>query len=265
MTIYSPVMTIMLKAVRRATRALVRDFGELENLQVSKKGTKDFVSAADLKAEKMLIEDLKKARPGFGFLTEETGEIPGTDETHRWIIDPLDGTINFLHGNHLFCSTIALEKTNYNGSKEIIACVTESPITKEIFWAEKGVGAWVEYENSSSRRLRVSNRTKFNDSLFCLGSLNSDIPIAAKLAPQASGVRAIGSTALALAYTAAGTFDGFMQEKINYWDIAAGILLVKEAGGVVSTFDDKNTFQNRTSIVAANDEMHRVLLQEIKK
>lgn len=258
-------MTIMLKAARKATRALIRDFGELENLQVSRKGTKDFVSAADLKAEKIIMEELKKARPKFGFLTEETGEIPGEDETHRWIIDPLDGTINFLHGNSCFSTTIALERTNPNGSKEIIAAVTEAPVLKESYWAEKGMGSWVEGDNGSSRRLRVSARKNFNDSLFCLGSLNSDIPTANLLAPLASGVRVIGSTALALAYTASGTFDGFMQGKTNYWDIAAGILLIKEAGGTVSNYTNKSEFPNGTSIIAANDAMHASLLKEIIK
>lgn len=251
----------MLKAVRRATKALIRDFGELENLQVSRKGTKDFVSAADMKAEKILIEELQKARPKIGFLTEETGEIPGEDESHRWIIDPLDGTINFLHGNSMFCTTVALERKNPNGTREIIACVTEAPILKESYWAEKGMGAWVERENGSSSRMRVSARKNFNDSLFCLGSLNTDIPSATILAPQASGVRVIGSTAMALAYTAAGSFDGFMQSKTNYWDIAAGILLVKEAGGLATNFQDKNNFENSPSIIAANDAIHGTLVK----
>jgi myo-inositol-1(or 4)-monophosphatase len=265
MSVYSPTITVMIKAVRRATKALIRDFGELENLQVSRKGTNDFVSAADLKAEKILVEELQKARPKFGFLTEENGVIKGEDETHRWIVDPLDGTINFLHGNPTFCTTIALEKTHYNGSKEIIAAITASPILSEIYWAEKGMGAWVEDERGSSRRLRVSARTRFSDSLFCLGSLKTDTDIANKIASQSSGVRVIGSTALALAYTAAGTFDGFMQSKTNYWDIAAGILLIKEAGGVISNYNDKFNFTNGSSAIAANDMMHKTLLQEAVK
>ncbi len=265
MTVYSPLITIMLKAARKATRALIRDFGELENLQVSRKGTKDFVTAADLKAEKILIEELKKARPKFGFLTEETGEIPGDDATHRWIIDPLDGTINFLHGNPTFCTTIALERTNPNGPREIIAAVTESPIFRETYWAEKGMGAWVEGDSGSSRRLRVAARKNFHDSLFALGSLNSDIPTAMLLAPIASGVRVIGSTALAMAYTAAGSFDGFLQSKTNYWDIAAGILFIKEAGGIISNYNDKQDFSGSNGVMAANDTMHANLLKEIKR
>lgn len=261
MPIHSPLMTIMLKATHKATRALIRDFGELENLQISKKGTKDFVSAADLKAEKILMEELKKARPKIGFLSEESGETKGEDEALRWIIDPLDGTINFLHGNASFCTTIALEKTNYDGRKEIIACVTAAPILKEIYWAEKGMGAWVEGDNSQSRRLRVAVRKNFNESMFCLGSLNCDIPVANVLAPQASGVRAIGSTALALAYCAAASFDGFVQSKTNYWDIAAGILLVKEAGGIVTNFNNKTDYSKMTSIIAANDIMHSNLVK----
>jgi myo-inositol-1(or 4)-monophosphatase len=255
----------MLKAARKATKALIRDFGELENLQVSRKGTKDFVTAADLRAEKILIEELKKARPRFGFMTEESEEIKGADETHRWIIDPLDGTINFLHGNPTFCTTIALERTNPNGSQEIIAAVTESPILRETYWAEKGMGAWVEGDSGSSRRLRVAARKNLNESMFCLGSLNSDIPTAQILTPLASGVRVIGSTALALAYTAAGSFDGFMQGKTNYWDIAAGILLIKEAGGLISTYNDKQDFVKSTSVIAANDVMHANLLKELRK
>ena len=265
MTIYSPNMTIMLKAVRKATRALIRDFGELENLQVSRKGTKDFVSAADLKAEKILIEELKKARPKFGFLTEESGEIKGEDASHRWIVDPLDGTINFLHGNATFCTTIALERISPSGSHEIIAAVTEAPVLREIYWAEKGMGAWVEGDNGSSRRLRVAARKNFNDSLLCIGSLNSDIPAAQIFTPLASGVRVIGSTAMALAYTASGSFDGFMQGRTNYWDIAAGILLIKEAGGVVSNYNDKADFCGNASILAANDAIHASLLKELKK
>ncbi len=265
MPVFSPTMTVMMKAVRKATRALIRDFGELENLQVSKKGTNDFVTAADLKAEKILIEELQKARPKYGFLTEESGEIPGTDESHRWIIDPLDGTINFMHGHPTFCSTIALERTHPNGSREIIAALTEAPVLNEIFWAEKGVGAWVE-GGHTARRLRVSARTKYTDSLLCVGALKTDITSVNKLVSlQASGVRAIGSTALALAYTASGNFDAFMQGKTNYWDIAAGILLVKEAGGNVTTYNNKNDFHNSNpSIIAANDIMHGNLIKEIE-
>lgn len=264
MTVQSPIITIMLKAVRKATRGLIRDFGEVENLQVSRKGTSDFVTAADLKAEKVLIEELQKARPKYGFLSEEAGFIKGEDETHRWIIDPLDGTINFMHGNPLFCCTIALERTNPNGSKEIIAAVTEAPIPNEIYWAEKGVGAWVDGGNTA-RRLRVSARKKFNDGLFCVGALKGDVSIVTKLNElQASGVRALGSTALSLAYTASGSNDAFIKNSAHLWDIAAGILLVKEAGGVVTNFSGKSDLAEGTSIIAGGDSMHFALLKEFK-
>ncbi len=260
---YSATISVMLKTVRKATKGLIRDFGELENLQVSRKGTKDFVSTADLKAEKILVEELQKARPKFGFLNEEGGEIKGEDSSFRWVIDPLDGTINFLHGTPFFCTNLALEQTHPNGKREIIAAVTEVPVLKQTFWAEKGNGAWVELENSNARRLRVAARIKTEDSLFCLGSLNSDTTLAAKLAPISSGVRVIGSTALALAFTAAGYFDGFMQSKTSYWDIAAGILLIKESGGIITNIDNKNELGDGDSVIAANDEMHKILRKNI--
>lgn len=265
MTQHSPTITVMLNAVRKATKALIRDFGELENLQVSRKGTSDFVTAADLKAEKILMEELQKARPKYGFLTEESGVIKGSDESHRWIIDPLDGTINFMHGSPLFCCTVALERTNHNGSKEIIAAVTESPIYNEVYWAEKGLGAWVDGGNTA-RRLRVAARNKFNDSLFCVGTLKNDIPLVNKLISlDASGVRAIGSTALSLAYTAAGSCDAFVKGSAHLWDIAAGILLVREAGGVVTTFEDKSDLPEGCSIVAANDKLQMSLIKEFRQ
>lgn len=263
-TNYSPTITVMMKAIRRATRSMIRDFGELEQLQVSRKGTNDFVTAADLKAEKIIIEELQKARPKYGILSEERPEIKGEDESFRWIIDPLDGTINFMHGNACFCSTVALEKTNPNGTREIIACVTESPVLNETYWAEKGAGAWVENNNNRSRRLRVSVRKKFHDALFCVGALKRDIETAQKLVNlEASGVRNIGSTALALAYTAAGNFDAFAQSSAKYWDIAAGILLVKEAGGIATNFQDKHNFPETSSIIAAGDDIHRALIKAL--
>lgn len=255
----------MFKAAQKASRALIRDFGELEHLQVSKKGTKDFVTAADLRAEKVIIEELLKARPNYSVISEESGETKGTDAEYRWVLDPLDGTINFLHGNVTFCTTIALEKTNYNGSKEIIAALTMAPVLKESYYAEKGAGAWAESENGMARRLRVAGRNNFNDCLFAIGSAYTDLKITDRLGPDTSGLRSIGSTALAMAYTASGRFDAFLQSSTNYWDVAAGILLIKEAGGLVTDFSSKQVKPGKTSILASNDDLHGKLLRAIKQ
>lgn len=250
---YSPTIAVMIKAAEKAARSLIRDFGEVEKLQVSIKGPNDFFSAADLKAEKIIMEELQKARPSYGFLLEEGGEIEGEDERYRFIVDPLDGTNNFLHSNPNFCTTIALEKTE-NGKSEIIAGVTLLPATRDIYWAEKGKGAWlIGGENASSLRLRVAARKKIEDSALCVASFRKDIPKMENSADKASAIRCIGSTAIALAYVAAGRFDGFFQAYTQPWDIAAGIILVQEAGGASCDIEGGKRYFETKSIVASND------------
>jgi len=256
MTQYSSNITVMLKAARCASRKLIRDFGEVENLQVSRKGPKDFVTAADLRAEKEIVNSLQYARPEYPILAEESGLIAGSDKRFRWLVDPLDGTTNFMHGMPMFSITIALEEILPNGKSEIVAAVTDSPIYKETFWAEKGNGAWLESgDRNGSQRLRVSNRKKLIDSLLCVGSISKDLSDN-NLVAEFSAVRCIGSTALGLAYTAAGRFDCFLQKSAQAWDYGAGILLVKEAGGTVTDINGKDKMLQDKSIIATNEELH---------
>ncbi|TAN49226.1 MAG: inositol monophosphatase, partial [Rhodospirillales bacterium] len=219
----SPLMNVMEAAVRKAARRLVRDFGEVEHLQVSVKGAADFVSTADLNAEKTLVQELSKARPGWGFLLEEGGEKKG-DGHHVFVIDPLDGTTNFLHGLPQFAISVALVKDD-----EIMAGIVYNPITDEMFWAEKGQGAWL-----NERRLRVSARKKLEESLFATGlpykgrpGHEAALDQTGRVLAVSSGVRRMGSAALDLAYVAAARFDGYWEENIKPWDMAAGIVLVR--------------------------------------
>jgi len=226
----SPNLNLMIRAARRAGRSLVRDFNEVENLQVSVKGAGDFVSAADRKAEAIIRDELMGARPAYGWLAEEAGETPGSDKTRRWIVDPLDGTTNFLHGLPHWSVSIALEHKG-----RIVAGVVFDPAKDEIFVAETGQGCWM-----NDRRARVSARRDLQASIFATG-----IPYAAKqtlpdtlrdlatLMPKTAGVRRFGSAALDLAYVAVGRYDGFWERELNAWDMAAGIILVQEAGGLV--------------------------------
>lgn len=244
----SPIMTLMIAAVRKAARGLARDFGEVEHLQVSKKGPSDFVSAADLKAEKVLLEELTKARPGYGFLLEERGAIIGSDKTHRFLVDPLDGTLNFLHGLPHFAISVGLEREG-----ELIAGVVYDVIKDELFWAEKGRGAFV-----NDRRLRVSGRTVLGDSVIATGIPFQGKPgheqfyrELARITPKVAGVRRWGSAALDLAYVAAGRFDGFWERNLALWDIAAGVVLVREAGGFTREMDGGD-FMQTGSILASN-------------
>ncbi len=249
MTTRSALITVMIAAAQKAGRALVRDFGEVEQLQVSKKGPSDFVSAADRKAERIVREELSRARPRYGFLMEEAGAIVGADTSNRWIVDPLDGTTNFLHGIPHFAVSIALER-----DAELVAGVIYSPINDELFWAEQGKGAV-----RNGRRLRVSARASLDSALFATG-----IPFAGRdghepflkqlgrVMAQAAGVRRFGAAALDLAYVAAGRYDGFWETGLQPWDMAAGIVLVREAGGFVSTIDGKPTMMETGDILAAN-------------
>ena len=251
----SALMNVMVAAVSKAGRSLTRDFNELENLQVSVKGPADFVSAADTKAEKTLREALHKARPGYSFLMEEGGEIE-TGSEHRWIIDPLDGTTNFLHGMPLFAVSLALERRG-----ELIAGVIYNPATEELFTAEKGRGAFV-----NDRRMRVGARHRLEDCLIATGipalnrrghgaSLFRQRDIMGKVA----GMRATGSAALNLAWTAAGRFDGYFEEGLQPWDMAAGMLMVREAGGYVGEPEAHLSSYETGRLVAGNEPIYKEL------
>ncbi|MGF1462247.1 MAG: inositol monophosphatase family protein [Maricaulaceae bacterium] len=230
----SAAMNIMMAAARKAGRKLARDFGEVEHLQVSKKGPADFVTAADMVAEKIIFEHLSENRPGYGFLMEERGDVAGTDRTHRFIVDPLDGTLNFMHGLPHFAVSIGLERDG-----EIVMGLVYDVIKDEMFWAEKGRGAYI-----NDRRLRVSARKHLSDAVFATG-----IPFLGKpghasfvkelfaVMSQVAGVRRFGSAALDLAYVAAGRYDGFWERNLKPWDTAGGAILVREAGGYVTDID----------------------------
>lgn len=243
----------MVKAARAAGRGLARDFGEVENLQVSKKGPGDFVTAADHRAEEVIYNELARARPGYGFVMEERGTIVGTDKTNRFIVDPLDGTLNFLHGIPHFCISIGHEREG-----ELNAGVVYDPITGDIYWAEKGQGCWLE-----NRRLRVATRIKLSQSVLATGtpfighSEERHQLFWAELAhmtQETTGIRRFGSAALDLAFVAAGRFDGFWERDLKPWDIAAGIVLVREAGGVVQDIDGANVLETG-NIIAANQSL----------
>jgi myo-inositol-1(or 4)-monophosphatase len=253
MPVRSPLINVMMRAADKAARGLKRDFGEVEQLQVSLKGPADFVSNADLRAERTLRAELTKARPGYGLLMEESGSIPGEDPRHRWIVDPLDGTSNFLHGLPHFAISIALEQDG-----EIVAGLVHDPAKDEIFWAEKGGGAFL-----NDRRLRVSGRRRLNEALLGTGMpFSGHGDRAAYLAEldaamaATAGVRRWGAAALDLAYVAAGRFDGFWEHGLSAWDIAAGILLVREAGGYVTELDGGRDMLASGSVLAANDHLH---------
>ena len=252
----------MTAAAQKAGRKLARDFGEVEQLQVSKKGPADFVSTADRTAEKKLHYELSKARPKFGFLMEESGAIEGSDTSNRWIIDPLDGTTNFLHGIPHFAISIALERDG-----DIHAGVVYDPVYDQMYWAEKGQGAYL-----NGRRLRVSGRTSLDECLFATGIPFKgvrDHPLFLKqleaIMAISAGVRRFGSAALDLAYVAAGRYDGFWETDLQPWDIAAGIVLVRESGGYVSEIDGKTGMLESGSILAANDQMHAPLKKILKQ
>src|SRR3990172_2925177 len=228
------LLNVMVQAVLKAARGLTRDFGEVENLQVSLKGPGDFVSAADRRADQTLIAELRKARPAWSILTEESGEIAGSDRSQRWIVDPLDGTTNFLHGIPLFAISLGLEREG-----QLVAGVVYNPITDELFAAEKGKGAYL----NDRRRLRVAARKSLSDALVTTGiphlgrpDHGSFLRDLGSVIKEVAGVRRTGSAALDLAWTAAGRFDAYWERGIKPWDMAAGIVLVREAGGAVSDF-----------------------------
>lgn len=254
----SALLNVMTAAARKAARGLLRDFGEVEQLQVSKKGPGDFVSAADTRVERVLRQELSKARPDYGFLLEEAGEIPGNDRHNVWVIDPLDGTTNFLHGIPHFAISIALVRDN-----DPVAGVIYQPLTDEMYLTEKGGGAFV-----NDRRLRVSARRKFDDAVIATGIPHIGRPGHSEFSRQldavmskCAGVRRFGSAALDLAYVAAGRYDGYWETGLKPWDIAAGVLMVREAGGYVTELDGGRNEMTTGSILAANDQLHQPLQQ----
>jgi myo-inositol-1(or 4)-monophosphatase len=257
----SAILNVMVDAAEKAGRALVRDFGEVEHLQVSKKGPADFVSTADLKSEKILMETLSKGRPSYGFLMEEGGEKKGTESNMRWIIDPLDGTTNFLHGIPHWCVSLALEKDG-----DIVAGVVHNPVNDETFYSEKGTGAFM-----TGRRLRVSNRTTLTDSVIAMGGARPGAANHAAfmaeqnaISPFTSGMRRFGAAALDLCYVAAARVDGFWERDLNAWDVAAGALILKEAGGTVSELNGGKNYVYGRSIVGANAPLHADLLKKLQ-
>jgi myo-inositol-1(or 4)-monophosphatase len=253
MALRSPTINVMVKAAQKAARGLVRDFGEVEQLQVSQKGPADFVSTADLQAERTLRQELKKARPEFGLLMEEGTAEPGTDGRHRWIVDPLDGTLNFLHGLPHFAISIGLERDG-----EMVAGIVYDPVKDEMFWGERGAGAYL-----NDRRLRVSARRDLGQAVIATGIPNRGRPehpaylamLSAAMA-ETAGIRRFGAAALDLAYVAAGRYDGYFENGLSPWDIAAGILLVREAGGYVSEIGGGHHMLQSGSILAGNDHLH---------
>ena len=242
-------LNVMIKAARAAGRSLVKDFREVENLQVSSKGAGDFVSRADIAAEKIIRDELMQARPNYGWVGEESEPVAGKDPTRRWIVDPLDGTTNFLHGLPHWAVSIALEHKG-----EIVSGVVFDPAKDEMFVAEKGAGAWL-----NESRLRVSDRTKMIEAIFITGlpfGGRSDLPDTlkdlARLLPMTAGVRRWGSAALDLAYVAAGRGDGYWERGLNAWDIAAGLLIVREAGGLVESLDGKGNPVETGDLICGN-------------
>ncbi len=251
--IRSANINVMTRAAAKAGRVLVHDFGEVEQLQVSRKGPADFVSTADRAAERVLREELGRARPDFAFLMEETGAVAGTAEGRRWIVDPLDGTTNFLHGIPHFAVSIGLEQDG-----EIVAGVVYNPVTDELYWAEKGQGAFL-----NDRRLRVSGRRHLEDALIATGMpfLGHGDPVVFQaelqaLMPRIAGIRRFGAASLDLAYVAAGRYDAFWERGLSPWDVAAGIVIVREAGGFVSEIEGGHRQLTAGSILAANPHLH---------
>ena len=262
MRLNSPQINLITKACMKASRSLIRDFGEIENLQVSTKGPGDFVSSADKRTEKILIDELQKAHPEYGIITEESGVINKLNVKNRWIIDPIDGTMNFLNGVPQFAISIGYEEDG-----EIKCGVIFNPITNEMFCAEKGSGA---YLNNS--RIRVSNKKKIKDALIVTGGPKGSSKIKDKIfseyinvSKNVSNVRKFGSAALDIAYVACGRFDGYWQRELNYWDIAAGIVILKEAGGFVDFFEEDKSTPLKKNILATNTNIHDQLRELIRK
>jgi myo-inositol-1(or 4)-monophosphatase len=254
----SPILNVMIKAARHAGRTLKRDFGEVEHLQVSLKGPANFVTAADHRVEEILREELGKARPGYGFLGEEGGRKEGTDKTHTWIVDPLDGTTNFLHGIPQFAISIGLEREG-----TIVAGLVYNPANDELFTAERGKGAFL-----NDRRLRVASRKRLADAVIACGLPHygrGDLDVGRKelaaVQEKVAGLRRFGAAALDLAWIAAGRLDGYWERNLSPWDTAAGLLLVREAGGFVTDLNGGNAIFETGHIVAGNEAIHEALVR----
>src|SRR5271169_4135363 len=257
----SPALNVMTSAARKAGRKLIRDFGEIENLQISMKGPADFVTVADQRTERMLVEEFQHARSGYPILTEESGLIDGPDKSHRFIIDPLDGTTNFLHGIPHFAISIGLERDG-----QLVSAVIFNPVTDELYTAEKGQGAYL-----NNKRLRVAARKQLKEAVIGTGlpflGRDGHARATAELASVmnvSAGVRRFGAASLDLAYVAAGRFDGFWERGLAAWDMAAGILLVREAGGFVSDLDGRDKMLDSGHILAANEMLHPQILKLLK-
>tara|TARA_B100000941_G_C28452024_1_gene525597 strand:+ start:419 stop:1219 length:801 start_codon:yes stop_codon:yes gene_type:complete len=262
MRLNSPQINLITRACEKASRYLIRDFGEIENLQVSTKGPGDFVTSADKRTEKILIDELQKAHPEYGIITEETGIINKSNLKNRWIIDPIDGTMNFLNGIPQFAISIGYEEEG-----EIKCGVIFNPIMNEMFCAEKGNGAFL-----NNSRIRVSNKKNIKDSLIVTGGPKGASKIKDKIfseyinvSKNVSNVRKFGSAALDVAYVACGRFDGYWQRELNFWDIAAGIIILKEAGGFVDFFEEDKNNHIKKNIIASNSNIHEDLKQLIIK
>lgn len=256
----SALLNVMVQAATKAGRALTRDFGEVEHLQVSMKGPGDFVSAADHKAERIVREELAKARPGYGFLMEESGEIAGTDPAHRWIVDPLDGTTNFLHAVPLFAVSIGLERDG-----EIVAGVVFNPVMNELFVAERGTGAFL-----NDRRIRVAQRRSLDQAVVTTGIPHQGrgehgryLRELGPLMAATAGIRRTGSAALDLAWVAAGRFDGYFERDLSPWDVAGGMILIGEAGGFATDYTGHGSPLYADSVVAGNPDIHRALVEAL--
>lgn len=259
----SPMITIITAAVRKAARGVVRDFGEVDKLQISKKGAANFVTNADVRTEKLLIDELSKARPKFAFLTEETGVIAGKEDKHRFVIDPIDGTTNFIHAIAYISISVAAQERNAQGEWETTAGVVYDPIHDELFFAERGQGAYL-----NNMRLRASDRSE--DFLLSTSSprksregFTDSMGRFQRAVETGAVVRCSGSAALDLAYVAAGRLDGTWYNNLNAWDMCAGALLVSEASGKVSDLDGKPISNERGSMIAANPRIYDVLLKAL--
>jgi len=257
----SPALNVMMAAARKAGRGLIRDLGELENLQISKKGPADFVTSADQRTERILVDELTKARPGYCFLVEERGVIDGPDKSHRFIIDPIDGTTNFMHGIPHFAISIALERDG-----NLVSALVFNPVTDEMYFAERGHGAYL-----NDKRLRVAARKNLSETLIASGApymgkegLEKFLDELKGVLNVTAGMRRFGAASLDLAWVAAGRFDAFWERNLKAWDIAAGILLVREAGGEVSDLKGRDRMMETGDILAANDSLHKPLLDLIR-
>jgi myo-inositol-1(or 4)-monophosphatase len=262
----SPLMSVMINAARKAGKSLVRDFGEVEQLQVSIKGPANFVSAADLKAEEILYQELAKARPGYGFLMEERGRVEGKDKSHTWVVDPLDGTTNFLHSNPIFAISIGLQREG-----ELVAGLVYNPALDEMFMAEHGKGAFMSDRSGHDRRLRVAARKTLEDCLVTTGIPHRGRPEHGRFLNEAedvmklvSGLRRTGSAATDMAWVAAGRFDAYWEHNLGPWDMAAGAVLVREAGGYVSDVNGGLEFMETGSVCVGNGKVQRDLVDVLK-